>query len=693
MRHFRPVMPDYVPVREVVGALTFIVEERIMEEKKQRIEELVARLNRASESYYGDRDEIMSNYEWDLLFDELHQLEEETGYILSDSPTQTTGILENTQGSRREAHEYPALSLAKTKNVEDLMKWAGTRPVWISWKLDGITLVATYDKGKLTKLMTRGNGTIGTNITFLAGAITWLPDRIADKGHLVVRGEAVMSYSDFNAVNELVPEDEDPYANPRNLVAGTLNLDPERMDEVKRRGVHFIAFTLVYCSSPLRSWGDRMDYLNSLGFHSVDHEAADAGGIGEVIRRWTQTVRSGGFDYPVDGLVVTYDDTDYAAAGTVTGHHQLSAGMAFKWQDVSAMTTLDHIEWSCAASTISPVAVFDPVSLEGTTVRRASLCNLSEMERLGIGADRETSLKIIKANMIIPKCIEADSHGTEFVIPSFCPVCGASTEIRTSEKTGTRTLHCVNPDCTAKQIQKFTRFVSKTGMDIDGMSTQTIIKWINEGFLKDFADIYHIRDHQPEILKMEGFGEKSFANIIRSIEKSRKADPVHFIYALCIPMIGSDAGKRIIGTMGTKGFLKALEEEEGFDHIDGIGPEKSGSILKWYQQKDNRELLRKLLEEIQVEMMEPVQETKGTCKGLTFVITGDVHRFKNRSDFKAYVESQGGKVTGSVSGKTDFLVNNEAGSASAKNRKAVELKIPVLTEEEFIQRFGISEEG
>lgn len=657
-------------------------------DKKLRIQELIKELNEASEAYYNDRDEIMSNFEWDKLFDELSALEKETGYILPDSPTQKTGTTESIDGANRERHEFPALSLAKSKDVTVIQKWAGERDIWVSWKLDGLTLVATYDSGNLVKLMTRGNGTVGSNITYMAPYIFDLPLKISDKDHFVVRGEATISYSDFENINTLIEDENERYANPRNLVAGTMSLDKSRLDEVKSRRVHFNAFTLVYCSKDIISWGDRLNYLKELKFNPVDREPAKAEDLPEVIDRWTRRVKDGRFDLPVDGLVITFDDTEYAATGSVTGHHATNAGMAFKWQDTQAHTVLDHIEWSCAASSISPIAVFDPVSLEGTQVKRASLCNISEMERLGIGADGVTKLTVIKANMIIPKCIEADSQGTSFTLPTVCPVCGASTEIHTGSATGAKTLHCTNPDCTAKHMKKYERFVSKSGMDIDGLSLQTLVKFINEGIISDFADIYHIGEYEQKIVSMDGFGVKSFNNLISSCEKSRKVSPVNFIYALCIPMVGLDAAKRIIENCGTEGFFERLRDGVGFDDIDGIGPERSGSVLNWYSAEKNRVLLNKLLNEVEVEKVEPAADKSGgRCAGLTFVITGDVHTYKNRNEFKAYVEEQGGKVTGSVSKKTDYLVNNDINSVSGKNKKAKELDIPIITEDAFIEMF------
>ena len=653
-----------------------------MEAKKQRIEQLVEQLNKASAAYYNGQDEIMSNYEWDAMFDELVTLEKETGYIMAESPTQNAGFEEDGSGEK-EAHEYPALSLAKTKQISELQDWAGKRPIWLSWKLDGLTLVLTYDGGKLIKILTRGNGTIGTNITFLKGAISGFPQKIKYKGHLVVRGEAAISYTDFALINDMIEDDDEKYANPRNLASGTLNLDDP--EEVKNRHVKFHAFTLVHLDEEMLSWGERMQFLENLGFNVVDREATDAGKLPEAIERWTKKVESGQMDVPVDGLVICYDDTDYAASGSVTGHHATRAGFAFKWQDESVETKLDYIEWSCAVSTISPVAVFEPVQIEGTTVSRASLCNLSEIERLGIG--KECTLEVIKANKIIPKCIAVKDAVGEVEIPTECPVCHAPTEIRISKNSGTKTLHCTNPDCTAKNVKKFTRFVSKSGMDIDGLSIQTMLKFINEGYIHEFADIYHLKDHFDVISQMEGFGEKSVNNMDKSIEKSRNVHPVNFIFALCIPLIGTDAGKKIVGSIGFDAFLKRMEHQEGFEDIDGIGAERSNSILAWYAKESNRMSLVHLLEELSIEHVEPKDTSEGTCVGMTFVITGDVHHYKNRDEFKAYVESQGGKVAGSVSGKTSYLVNNDVESNSSKNRKAKDLGIPIISEDEFVAQF------
>ena len=623
----------------------------------------------------------MSNYEWDAMFDELSSLEDETGHILKNSPTQNAGY-ESTSG-KKETHEYSALSLAKTKKVEELEKWAGEFPIWLSWKLDGCTLVLTYDNGTLTKILTRGNGTVGTNITHLKNAIKGFPTEIPYKGHLVVRGEAVISYTDFTTINDMIEDEDEKYANPRNLASGTLNLDD--IEEVKNRKVHFHAFTLVHMDETLVSWGERMDYLEQMKFTVVDREACDAASISEKIDAWTKRVEMGKMNLPVDGLVICYDDTEYASTGSVTGHHATRAGYAFKWQDEAVESRLKYIEWSCAVSTISPVAVFEPVQIEGTTVSRASLCNLSEIERLGLG--RECTLQVIKANKIIPKCIAVKDAVGEVEIPSECPVCNASTSIRTSAS-GTKTLHCTNPDCTAKNVKKFSRFVSKNGMDIDGLSIQTMLRFINDGFIREFADIYNLSKHFDAISQLEGFGEKSCENMGNAIEKSRNVHPVNFIFALCIPLIGTDAGKKIVNTVGFDGFIERMQNGTGFEDIDGIGGEKSNSILQWYENEANKQSLEQLLAVVNIQKVEKVNTENGTCSGLTFVITGDVHHFKNRDAFKAYVEAQGGKVAGSVSGKTNYLVNNDVESTSSKNKKAKDLGVPIISEDTFVEMFG-----
>jgi len=433
------------------------------EDKLRLMQQLVAQLNKAADAYYNGQGELMTDYEWDAMFDKVKQLEAETGQRFPDSPTNR--VSEDNINGNKEEHEFAALSLAKTKDPQELAKWAESKPIWLSWKLDGLTLVVTFDNGKLTKVVTRGNGHIGTNITNLASAIDGIPQNINSEGHVVVRGECVISYKDFEQFNI---ESEEEYANPRNLASGSLTL--KDLNEVKRRHLRWIPFTLVYTDEEILSWGARIDWLEKNGMKAVERqliENPDLENITKAIDNWTVRVTGTSKDdtnednsnpYPVDGLVITYEDTEYAQTGSVTGHHATRAGYAFKWKDESAETELDHIEWSCAARTISPVAVFHPVTLEGTTVKRASLCNISECERLNIG-DKGTRISVIKANKIIPKVIKVDNKVGSLQIPDKCPVCGSPTEVTISPASQTKTLHCTNQKCPAKQLRKFARFV------------------------------------------------------------------------------------------------------------------------------------------------------------------------------------------------------------------------------------------
>ncbi len=655
-----------------------------MEDKMILMRSLVEQLNQASDVYYNGKGELMTDYEWDAKFDQLKKLEEETGEVLPDSPTNK--VSEDTIVGKKEEHEFAALSLAKTKLVSDLVKWAEDRPIWISWKLDGLTLVVTYDNGKLSKIVTRGNGHIGTNITHLASAISGIPKTIKEKGHLVIRGEAVISYTDFE---QFIIESEGDYANPRNLASGSLSL--KDAEEVKQRHIQWIPFTLVYTEQEINSWGERMQMLQDLGFKPVERtriEHPDEASIQAEIDRFTQKVTDKTNPYPVDGLVICYDDTAYAATGSVTGHHATRAGYAFKWQDEHADTELDHIEWSCAANTITPVAVFKPVELEGTTVKRASLCNVSECERLGIGG-KGSKLQVIKANKIIPKVINVTEPMGIFEIPNECPVCHAEATVKESES-GTKTLHCSNPHCAAKQIKKFARFVSKEGLNIEGISEQTIWKLVNEGLISEYADFYHLNNYAYEIAAWDGFGKKSVTNMLESVRKSRQTDGRHLLYALNIPLCGGDVAKKLIERYPVKELIETARLcmfDDEFASIDGIGPEKSAKFIGWFKDDTNFSHVQKLMKELEIVEQEPV-EKGSACDGLTFVITGDVHHYKNRNELKAYIESQGGKVTGSVSKSTNFLINNDAASQSSKNKKAHELNIPIITEDEFVEKFG-----
>ena len=655
---------------------------------------LVEELNRASDAYYNGRGELMTDYEWDAKFDQLKQLESQSGVVLPDSPTHRVSA--DTTIGKKEEHEFSALSLAKTKQPADLVKWAEGRPIWMSWKLDGLTLVVTYDEGQLTKVVTRGDGHIGTNITHLAQAINGIPATIHATGHVVVRGEAVISYEDFDRFNL---ESDEEYANPRNLASGSLTLKDPR--EVAQRHIRWIPFTLVHTDEEIPTWGARMDWLKKAGLGAVDHERIDDPTLEHMeaaIERWTEKVTKRENPYPVDGLVIVYDDAEYAATGSVTGHHATRAGYAFKWADESASTELDHVEWSCAASTISPVAVFRPVELEGTTVKRASLCNISECERLGMGG-KGTQLEVIKANKIIPKVIKVKQAVGPFCIPDRCPVCGSPTRVDVSAASGTKTLHCTHAACPAKQLRKFARFVSKQGVNVDGISEQTLQKFINLGWIRDYADIFDLPTHAMEIAALEGFGVKSATNIRQSVERARKVEARRLLYALSIPLCGQDVCNRLLSAYSLNDLIALAEgnvrptdlftpsAEETLAMIPGIGPEKAKSFVAWFAQEEHRSVMARLLNVLTVEQT-LTAATGEKCKGLVFVVTGDVHHYKNRNELKAYIESQGGKVTGSVSKSTSYLINNDVTSTSSKNQKAHQFNIPIISEDEFVERFG-----
>ena len=660
-----------------------------MSEKMETMRAWAAQLNAAADAYYNGRGELMTDFEWDDLFDRLKALEAETGVVLPESPTNTVGA--DAVEGQKEPHEFAALSLAKTKKVAEIAKWAEGRPIWISWKLDGLTLVVTYDNGRLTKVVTRGDGHIGTNITHLAAGIRGIPKTVVATGHLVVRGEAVISYADFAACRASSQED---YANPRNLASGSLTL--KDVAELRRRNLQWIPFTLVYADDAPVSWGARMDELDRIGLSSVARERVDEpteAAVQAVIDRWTEQVTGGACPFPVDGLVVCYDDTAYAQTGSVTGHHATRAGLAFKWQDETAATVLEGVEWSCAVASISPVALFRPVQLEGTTVKRASLCNISECERLGIGG-AGTEIEVIKANKIIPTVVAVTKTVGALEIPSACPVCGAPTEVRQAES-GTKTLRCTNASCAARELRTFMRFVSKDGMDIDGLAGETLAKFVNRGWIRTFGDIYRLGDHAREIAAMEGFGEKSARNLQTAIEQARTRSAVQFLVALSIPLCGADVAKRLLGAYDVRDlFAKATEAarsegggEDVFAAIDGIGPGKSAAFVDWCADPRHLAVVEDVLSQVTLEdVAAPV--AAGACAGLTFVVTGEVRHFANRDALKAYVAAQGGKVTGSVSAKTDFLINNDVASTSGKNRKAKELGVPVISEDEFIARFG-----
>lgn len=658
---------------------------------------LANELNKASDAYYNGKTETMSDYEWNEKFDELAKLENETGVVLPGSPTASVSE-DNIKGNKVE-HEYPALSLAKTKKLKDLIKWADGRATYLSWKLDGLTLVVTYNDGKLVSVVTRGDGHIGTDVTHLAAGINNILPTIPYKGRLVIRGEAVISYADFEAY---VTETGSDYANPRNLASGSLSLD--NVNELAKRHVKWLPFTLVYadndcCDYDMNCWGDRMEFLYGLDFDTVDAvRCENEKDIENAVAAFTKQAENNQSVYPVDGLVLVYADWAYSQTGSVTGHHATRAGFAFKWEDEAVVTKLKHIEWSCAAWAITPVAVFEPVKLEGTTVERASLCNISECKRLKIGDGSEIS--VIKANKIIPKIVSATPG--KLIIPDKCPVCGAPTKINVSTNSRCEILVCTNDNCKAKFVSKLSKLVSRHALNIDGMSEATLQTLHKLGWLNAFADIYELPNHAAEWKNIDGFGDRSVSKLLEAVEKSKVTTFRNFLYACCISGIGKDQSKLISnflaesdfeGTTIYEKFINAINAKYDFSNIDGIGPVRNNSLYSgWTENHVDYERLASFLVFTDViggntDKAASLDDAL-TCKGLTFVITGDVHHFKNRDAFKEYVETHGGKVAGSISGKTNFLVCNDVSTGTGKLKKAANLGVSIITEDEFVEKFS-----
>ena len=648
----------------------------IQQSKMDRIKELVELLNKAGKSYYSEGRELMSNYEYDALYDELGMLEKETGYILSNSPTVNVGY-EVLSELPKERHESPMLSLDKTKSPEALAEWLGSQKGLLSWKLDGLTIVLTYDNGQLQKAVTRGNGEVGEIITNNARVFKNVPVTIPFKGKLVLRGEAIITYSDFERINEQIPEADAKYKNPRNLCSGSVR---QLNNEITaQRNVHFFAFTLVSAQDVDfdNSRQRQFEWLKDQGFSVVEYKMVTKDTILDTIEWFEKTIVTN--DFPSDGLVILYDDIAYGDSLGRTAKFPRNA-MAFKWTDETAETTLREIEWSASRTgLINPVAVFDPVELEGTQVSRASVHNISIVEslKLGIG-DR---IKVFKANMIIPQIAENLTRSGVKDVPESCPVCGGRTKVR--QILNARALYCTNPLCQAKQIKAFTLFVSRDAMNIDGLSEATMEKFIAKGFIHEFADIYHLDQHREEIRKMEGFGEKSCQNLLDSIETSRETTLARLIYALGIENVGAATAKLICKQFDEDPQRTADATREELSEIGGIGDVIAGSFTDYFQDQDRRAGYEKLLKEVKLTKEETREAQIFT--GIQFVITGSVHHFKNRNEIKEEIEKRGGKVTGSVTSKTSYLINNDTESMSSKNRKAKELDIPILSEEDFLK--------
>ncbi len=651
-----------------------------MEDKKmERMKELVAQLNAASKAYYAEDREIMSNFDYDRLYDELEQLEKETGVTLSNSPTINIGY-EAVEELPKERHESPMLSLGKTKSREELQDWLQGKEALLSWKLDGLTVVLTYREGKLAKAVTRGNGEVGEVITNNARTFQNLPVSIAYQGELVLRGEAVITYSDFEKINAEIMEEEDKYKNPRNLCSGSVR---QLNNEITaKRNVRFYAFALVkaegvdFSNSRMRQFS----FLREQGFDVVEHLLVKPETIQEAIAAFEKKVES--YDVPSDGLVLSYDDIAYGQSLGRTAKFPRDS-IAFKWADELRETTLQEVEWSPSRTgLINPIAVFEPVELEGTTVSRASLHNISILRglKLGIG----DKITVYKANMIIPQIAENLTCSDNVEIPAACPVCGKETVVKSVNDT--ESLYCTNPACAAKKIKAFTLFVSRDAMNIDGLSEATLEKFISMGFIHEFADLFHLSAHKEQIVEMEGFGEKSYANLEASVEKARKTTLPRLIYSLGIANIGLANAKMLCRQFDYR--LDALmdADAEALGETEGIGEVIAAAFVAYMAQPENREMLARLAEELEIEIPE-TDAGSLSLNGLSFVITGSLNHYGSRNELKEEIEKLGGKVTGSVTSKTECLINNDVTSSSSKNKKAKELQVPILSEEEFIQKY------
>lgn len=649
-----------------------------MEDKILHMKELAAVLSQAGRAYYQESREIMSNFEYDKLYDELLALEQETGIILSGSPTQRVGY-EVLSELPKETHESPMLSLDKTKSVEDLAEWLGDQEGLLSWKLDGLTIVLTYENGSLVKAVTRGNGEIGEVITPNAKVFANIPLTIRYKGQLVLRGEAVIKYSDFNKINDEIAEVDAKYKNPRNLCSGSVRQLNSQI--TAQRNVNFKAFALVKADGVdfQNSRERQFIWLKNQGFEVVEYRRVTSRTIAEEVQRFAEAI--GDYDIPSDGLVLLLDDIAYGESLGRTAKFPRNS-IAFKWADEIRETHLSYIEWSPSRTgLINPVAVFEPVELEGTTVSRASVHNISIMEALELGeGDRIT---VYKANMIIPQIADNLTRSGSVQIPKLCPVCGGETEIRQVDEV--RSLYCTNPDCQAKKIKSFTLFVSRDALNVDGLSEATLEKFIGAGFIHEFADIFHLEDHQDAIVQMEGFGQKSYDNLIASVKKASRTTLARMIYGLGIAGIGLANAKVLCRKFRFDFDAMRHASYEELVEADGIGDVLAKAWLEYFGNQKNNERVDRLLKELEFEQETAISEEEAVFAGKTFVITGSLEHFSNRKALQELIESKGGKAAGSVSAKTSYLINNDTASNSSKNKKAKELGIPILSEEDFLK--------
>ncbi len=646
--------------------------------KKDRITELVELLNKARYVYEQGDKEIMSNYEYDALYDELVALEEETGYVMAQSPTVNVGF-EVLSELPKERHVAPMLSLDKTKDKEALKAFLGDKDGLLSWKMDGLTNVLTYRDGELVKAVTRGNGEIGEIITNNAKVYKNIPVKIPYQGELVLRGESIITYSEFERINSEIEDVNAKYKNPRNLCSGSVRQLNNKI--TAERNVLFYVFALISASDmEFATRSEQMAWVASLGFTCVEQKKVTADSIDEAVGYFSEQVAKN--DFPSDGLVLSFDDLEYSKSLGRTAKFPRDS-IAFKWKDETAKTKLLEIEWSASRTgLINPVAIFEPVELEGTSVSRASIHNVSIMESLQLGVGDE--IEVYKANMIIPQIARNLTKSGTLTPPCHCPVCGEPTEVSTDGDV--KVLYCMNPDCLAKKVKAFTLFVSRDAMNMEGLSEATMEKWINEGFLSEPADLFQLSAHKEAIVLMEGFGEKSYENMIASIEKARTTTVERLLYSLGIPGIGVATAKVIAKAFG--GDVEKIRHATAVDltEINGIGDVMAQDYVDYFADAKKQEQLDHILKEVRLEHAESTAEA--VFEGKTFVITGSVLQFKNRNELKAFIEERGGKVAGSVSKNTDYLINNDNMSSSSKNKTAKELGIPIITEDEFLEMVG-----
>ena len=644
--------------------------------KNERMKELVSLLNKASRAYYQEAQEIMSNYEYDRLYDELKELEDELGITLSNSPTVNVGY-EVVSELPKERHESPMLSLDKTKEVEELKNFVGDQKVLISWKMDGLTVVLTYRDGKLYKAVTRGNGEVGEVITNNAKVFKNVPVQIAYQGELILRGEAVIGYKDFEKINQEIEDVDARYKNPRNLCSGSVRQLNNQI--TAKRNVMFYAFTLVQADGVdfQNSRACQMEWLKLQGFTTVEYYMVTRDTVEDEVAKFSSKISEN--DFPSDGLVLTYDDIAYGRSLGRTAKFPRDS-FAFKWQDEIRETVLREIEWSPSRTgLINPVAIFDPVELEGTTVSRASVHNISIMEELELGIGDK--IEVYKANMIIPQIAENLTRSGVKDIPCKCPVCQGETKIR--QVGNAKALYCMNPECQAKHVKSFALFVSRDALNIEGLSEATLEKFISRGYIHTFADIFHLDQYKEKIQKMEGFGEKSYKKLTESIEKARTTTLPRVIYSLGIAGIGLANAKVICRELkyDVESLLKVSEEE--LNEIQGVGEVLAKAFVGYFADAKHVENFRRLLNELTIP--EDTVTKQQIFEGVNFVITGSVKHFANRGEVKELIESLGGKVTGSVTSKTNYLINNDVTSTSSKNKKANELGIPIISEETFLE--------